>query len=234
MILFLILDPNVSLPMDIIASGFLHGSIPGFVSGGITIASRDRGSGLEFDGGYVDYVMHDGACFHTPDACSAGVTYSMWLWIGVNSSKVLVLDSGSLGRDKAGYSIHWEKQELRVIVKFGQRSKHQYTVKGWIQDRWEHVVWTWHPTKGMEFYLNGCNTDSGAKKGWFSRRRIGNVQPSNTPFVLGANSRTHNAVGNMKLDDMYIWNQVLTEHDVWTFYVNDGVMASIAWRWQLQ
>ena len=209
--------------MDYIVAGILQGSISGGVSGTVTVDTRDAGSGLEFDGvsGYVDFGMHHGECFHSPDACNSGVTFAMWLWVGVNSDKALILDSGGFDNGYAGYNIKEKGGVLDVTVKFGNNDKHQYTVTGWNQDRWEHVIWTWHPTKAIRFFLNGCDTDPRGTKEMFLHKKLNDLQPSNNaPFVLGATSRNHDKMAKMKLDDMYIWNQVFTEQEIWTRFLS--------------
>ena len=201
--------------------------MPGNTSGGITIASRGSGSGIEFDGvsGYVDLGKHNDECFQSPDVCSNGITYSMWIWTG--SGRMMIIDSGAFDRYTVGYNMQLSNNVLGVNVKFGNNNKHLYRVDDWNQDHWEHVVWTWSPTHGIRFFLNGCDTDPGATKGLFSHKVIADVHPSDqVPFVIGATAIGYVKNANMKLDDMYIWNQAFTDNDVWTFYVNGGV----AWR----
>ena len=228
-------EPNVSLPVDNIINSILQGSISGDVSGEITIVPRGAGSGLEFDGvsGYVDFGMHHDECFQSPDACKDGVTFCMWLWMGNSDSpKVLILDSGGYLHARAGYNMRLGNGVLYVTVKFGDKNKHQYKVNDWNQDHWEHVAWTWHPAKGIRFFLNGCDTDPGATKGMSSHKKLNDLQPSNdASFVLGATSRTHVKMAKMKLDDLYIWYQVFTEHEIWMVYVN-GETNFLAWWWR--
>ena len=210
--------------MDKIHKGILQGSILGNVFGGVNMASRGVGSAVTFDGvsSYVDFGRHAGECFHSPDACSAGITYSMWLWMGDNSNKrrAYILDSGGAAAGYAGCGMKLVDGDLYVLVKFGQGNKHQYTIKAWKQERWEHIAWIWHPTQGFRLYLNGCDTDPGAVKG-MARYRTATLQTNkNFPFVLGDEAKSLARKANMKLDDVYIWYQVLTEKDVWTVYIN--------------
>ena len=213
--------------MDRISNGVLQGSISGRVFGGVTITSRHGDSAIQFDGvsSYVDFGKHSGKCFHSPEACSAGVTYSMWLWMGTNSGKAVVLDSGGGKSGYAGFAIKLAATDLIVVVKFG-RSKHKHMMTNWNQDRWEHVVWIWHPVQGIRLFLNGCDTDPDAAKGSFSNE-IGNrwERNNNMPFVFGTQASSLSKMANMKLDDMYIWNQVFNEHEVWTLYANGGMVA---------
>ena len=227
-------DPNVSLPMAEIFNGVLQGSVSGTVVGTVTITSRNMDSGIEFDGvsGYVDFGMHDGKCFHSPNACNAGVTFALWLWAGDNPRSVIVLDSGGFTAGKAGYCLKLSRSVLHVVVKLvSNNGKHHYKLDGWNQDRWEHIVWMWHPAQGIRFFLNGCDTDPGATKGRSSYTVLNKVELSNqVSFVLGARARGFRMKANMKIDDLYIWNQVLTENEVWRAYVNGGMMASeIGW-----
>ena len=123
-------DPNVSLPMAEMVNGVLQGSVSGNAVGTVTITSRNMDSGIEFDGvtGYVDFGMHDGKCFHSPDACNAGVTFALWLWAGDNPRSVIVLDSGGFTAGKAGYCLKVSRSALHVVVKLvSNNGKHPVT-----------------------------------------------------------------------------------------------------------
>ena len=213
--------------MDKIRKGILKGSIPGNVFGGVTMASRGVRSAIKFDGvsSYVDFGVHPGECFHSPDACSDGITYSMWLWLGDNSSKriVIILDSGGTRPGYVGYDMKFSYRDrlvLKTSVKLGPNRKYQYRITDWNQDRWEHVSWIWHPTQGIRFYLNGCDTDPGATKGLAGSGYL-DVQPNNEfPFILGDSIEKQDKRANMKLDDLYVWYKVLSEHDIWAVYIN--------------
>ena len=224
--------------MDIIVNGVLQGSVSGNVIGSVTTASRNTGSAINFDGvtGYVDLGMHDGKCFHSPDACDAGVTFSMWLWAGDNSGTIVPLDTGSYNEGKAGYCMKLSNRVLQVVIKFvSDRGIHHYKLDGfnqYDQQHWEHIVWTWHPTQGIRVFLNGCDTDPGGKKMRLTYTILDRVVLSNgVPFVLGARARGFSKKANMKLDDLYIWNQVLTENEVWRAYISGGRMLASGTEW---
>ena len=224
--------------MDTIVNGVLQGSISGNVIGSVTTASRNADSGIEFDGvtGYVDFGMHDGNCFQSPDACNAGVTFSMWLRAGDNSGTVVPLDTGSYNVGKAGYCMKLSNRALMVFVKFvSDNGRHRYELDGfnqYDQQRWEHIVWTWHSTQGIRVFLNGCDTDPGGKKGRLTYTVLDWMVLSNgVPFVLGARARGFSRKANMELDDLYIWNQVLTENEVWRIYTNGARMSALETEW---
>ena len=215
--------------MDKILHGVLQGSIPGSVIGGTSIISRDMGFAIEFDGvsGYVDYGFYAGECFHSPDACIEGVTFSMWIWSEPHTTRrVIPLDSGASATGRAGYCINFRKRdEFDLLIKFvGSNGKYKYRVSGWNYDRWEHIAWTWNQTQGIRFFLNGCDTDPGATKEISEYTALSRMQPSDqVPFVLGAQARGFGKNAKVKLDDVNVWFQVLTDHEIWMAYVNGGM-----------
>ena len=214
--------------MEEIIDGILQGSILGRVVGNTTIISRDTGFGIRFDGvtGYVDFGEHAEECFHSPDPCTEGVTFSMWIWSEKPVGTVVLLDSGACDVVRPGYAIMLGKSLFHLVIKFvSDRSKHVYKARGWNHNRWQHVVWTFNRTQGIRVFFNGCDTDPGATKGMYRSQVLRRMLPSNgAPFVLGAKARRFGKKANVKLDDVYVWNQVLTDHEIWMVYVNVGMI----------
>ena len=216
-----------------ILDGTLQGSIPGKLVGNTTVITRDMGFGIEFDGvtSYVDFGIHDGECFHSPDACTDGVTFSMWIWSERPMGDVVPLDSGGYDIWKAGFTIRLWKNALQIGVKFvGDKGKHRYVVKGWNHNRWQHVVWTCNQTQGIRVFLNGCDTDPRATREMYKFQVLRNMRASSgVPFVLGAKARNFARNAKVKLDDVYVWYQVLIDQEIWMVYANGGMIWWLHW-----
>ena len=76
--------------MDVIDNGILLGDISGALRGGASIRPGKVGLALHVSGNqYVDYGFHVDKCYHNPDKCSDGITWSLWLNLHAYESVIL-------------------------------------------------------------------------------------------------------------------------------------------------
>ena len=122
--------PALCLPMDEIPNATLKGSIRGSIVGGAVLIPGKLKNALSTNGikQAVTLGKHLDKCFHIPDACGMGSTFSYWLkWWGSVPGHRVIMDSGSYCSGGRCYAhIVTTDEFMAVHVK---DSSHYYKIK---------------------------------------------------------------------------------------------------------
>ena len=119
--------PSLTLPMDRIEGITLHGSITGTVYGGAFLASGKINNALHLNGVNQEVRFHRylDKCFHLPEVCATGSTFTYWLkW--KPTAVGLIFDSGGFYPASRGYT-HWLYQNGMMSIAV----KTQHTITSW-------------------------------------------------------------------------------------------------------
>ena len=215
--------PTFWLPMDDSDGGVLHGCISGVIWGGATIISGKVGSALSLNGNnqYVDYGFHLDKCYHNPDMCRDGVTYSMWL--NMHAYNGVILNSGATFSAGFGYYILVTSgREIKISVKT-TTMYYQYMAPDFPLNEWVHVVFTWSlsNTGLIHLYINGCDAD--ATNGYaYNMARFVSLTLTGK-FQLGTGSFNDVFLfADADIDELIFWNQVLQPLEVSQLYIFGG------------
>ncbi len=95
----------------------------------------------------------------------------------------------------------------------------QNTTTAFVVNRWYHVVVTWvapNPS-GVTIYINGRKEATSVVSG----STVANIPSTTGPVQIGTSVSSSSFVG--KIDDLRIWNRVLTPNEVNTLYTNPFV-----------
>ena len=120
---YLLLGPtDVFLPMDVINTNTIPGTFVGHVEGA-SVLSPVRGvigTAVQlFESTYINYGQsHSGTCFHNPDECNSGITFSMWLWLELAFKKEIIMKSKPATPMFIGYRLlyHPDEHTLRINI----------------------------------------------------------------------------------------------------------------------
>ena len=209
--------------MDHENQGVLQGSISGHLIGGASLQAGEVGKALYVNGTgqYVDLGKHETQCFHNPDVCVQGSTFSMWL--KPQQSDILVstiFDTGARISWSGGYYFGTMGQTLKVAVKTSNVLYYYKFPLGdsWRHRHWIHVTFTWDRNDGVRFYINGCNTDPGDRHGYAYTIPRTMAWTGYHSFLIGAGL----GYFHMYMDEFYIWHTALTPDAVWQLYSQGG------------
>ena len=211
--------------MDDSDGGVLQGGISGVLQGGATIISGKVGSALSINGNnqYVDYGFHLDKCYHDPDMCRDGITYSLWL--NMHAYNGVILNSGATNAAAFGYYIMITSgREIKISVKT-TKVYHQYMAPDFPLNEWVHIVFTWTPsnTGKIHLYINGCDAD--ATNGYaYNMARFAPLTVTGR-FEVGTGSFSGVLLfADADIDELIFWDQVLRPLEVWQLYISGGGM----------
>ena len=219
--------------METINGITLQGSIPGIVYGAPYLTTGIAGNALYLDGyrKYVDLGVHPKKCFYFPEACAGGVRYSLWLL--VHSGYGTVFDNGGHGKGYCGYFMRRRKDNNGGNVMVPVRTSSLIeTCLGTIipHAEWNHIVFTWSRGNGIRMYMNGCDADPGGRHGYYQNQTHSKSFNAERKFFLGRNT-LEGQYGNLNIDELFIWHQVLQPAQVWRLFLQGGVAS--AWQYKM-
>ena len=144
--------------MDEIQDTTVKGSILGSVAGSVALVQGKLGHALSINGinDKVRFGQHQIKCFHTPDACTNGSTFSYCLkWKYVPSSG-FIMHSGGYHYGKRGYAhLLYSDGWMSVWIKSSSSNfQNGDFVSG--SEKWVLIVQSWSPYSGIKLYVNGC------------------------------------------------------------------------------
>ena len=195
--------PDVNLPLDEILQGTVPGKFAGVVggTGSLSNVSGIKGQSLSFPwDAYLSYGMDNiDTCFHLPEHCLHGVTFSMWLWLQENmvEDNNIILSSDKNIYYDVGYRIEYKEFNKAVQVKLGPRLIHQMDEIYVDTGMWVHIAFTWHPDDILRVYANGCIAGHAFVNG--STRALHREEMR----IGGKGGRWVTA--EMKIDDLLVW-----------------------------
>ena len=119
----------------------------------------------------------------------------------------------------SGYYVHLAPNFLRISVKWATKDDMYQGYVGWIVDQWSHVAITWAAGQGIRAYLNGCDRDADDSKGYaYTMRRTMGSSMWVSFNLVGPSGTT--------VDELYIWHDLLTSHQIWQLYIQGGTVWS--------
>ena len=208
--------PDLSFPMEILNGATLHGSVPGSVYGDTYLTTGIAGNALYLGGSgkYVDFGVHPARCFYDPEACTNGVTFSLWLLV---NSWGIVFDTGGHGIGSRGYFLRRRKRMFggTMMAQVRTNSRIETYIGPTIPlAEWKHIVLTWSRGNGMRSYLNGCDADPDGRHGYYQNQTHADSVMTKRSFFLGRNTLS-GQYGNQIIDELYIWHEVFQPAQVW-------------------
>ena len=119
--------------------------------------------------------------------------------------------------NKMKISAKWETDYDYYINKRGE----------WVSDQWLHLIFTWKAGEGITVYLNGCDMDPNGSMGYAYSTPRGTTVTHWYPFRVGSGitdvSNWQDADGTT-IDELYIWQEVLSPLQIWELYIQGGTM----------
>ena len=217
---FLHLVPVVSLPMDEIQGSTLMGSINGNLLSSASIVPGKVGGALFTNGvnQRVNYGNHRTQCYHQPDMCTGGVTFSLWLKI-MSSAESVILDCGGFHASAIGYAMRRQSSGRFRVAVIDRTHMDKTDILQWKLDEWAHLVMTYDLSAGVLLYMNGCQL------GLQQPRETRSTPVSFLPdFFIGGASYISTMNAKMEMDNMLIWHQALNGEEVWQLYMQGGMV----------
>ena len=222
----LILGPDVYLPLDIVEGLTVVGSVNGTLVGdGVQIAGKDN-NGLELrPDAYVDMELQNEDCLADISLCTNGFTYSLWLFLSPGSFDSYedrhILYSGRYGEEVMLEIIHSDGYDFNYVSVDMYHENRRITNSPDILDgRWVHVVFSWSMSSDLNTYINGCKDNQ-----WLSHED-GDWESYNdtSAFYIGRQPEYELTNFHIKVDEMNVWYEVLTDEEVWHLYLQGGII----------
>ena len=220
-VLIYVSAPEVSLRMDHINAGVVQGSIPGTIIGGATLTEGVVGNALKLNGvdQYVEYGTHVDECYHTPDLCTDGVTFSFWVIMHGHGQ---IFTSGNNPYAVGFFFTYLPGDELFLSALYAS-AWDNYRIAEWPSNQWRHVVVTWALGDGLTLYLNGCNADPGKSSGFaVTVPRL--MRHTRTDQILIGKANSFGSPASMTLDEFFIWHEILSPDHIWQLYVQADIL----------
>ena len=216
--------PVVTLPMDEIQGSTLMGSIAGNLPSSATIVPGMVAGALYTNGldQVVDYGDHRTQCFHQPDRCTEGVTFSMWLKI-MSSSESVVFDCGGLYPDSIGYAMRRTSGGAFRVGVQGETTVTSTDILSWNLNEWVHLVVTYERSAGVQLYKNGCQL------GRQNTPRDRTSTITRLPHLFLGGRAYGDDKAEMAMDNMLIWHEILTAGEIWQIYSQGGTLVWFKW-----
>ena len=212
--------------MDVINSNTLPGTFTGHVEGtGFLQVPGVIGPAVRLsENTYVNYGQtHSDTCFHNPDECDTGVTFSMWLWLEPVLQKEIILKSKPNNNKYTGYRLPYFRDDN--LLKIGIATNFTiYKDQLYVDtNRWFHFSFTWLVNNNIQAFVNGCAANDTAFITTKSKTKpdISNLTISTAP---------PDASASMRIDHVLVWYKGLTPSEVWRIY-SMGMMYEWPQQW---
>ena len=172
--------------MDEIQTTTLKGSITASIVGGAVLVKGKLKNALSTNG--INQAVHFGKhldkCFHIPDVCGDGSTFSYWLKKKSGPDSGFIVDSGGFYGRARGYAHVINSHG--IITAYVRNSAYYYFIQASIgaPEKWVFIVQTWSSSSGVKLYVNGCMLMPSINK--LSARTV--AVSMTFDFVIGANS----------------------------------------------
>ena len=175
-------------------------------------------SALRLEGAELNYGRPTTECLYDVNLCTNGLTISLWVKFYASSTRAqMILDGGGFYRETKGMSIFISGQgSIQVNIFDGNN---QYISQAPYDNpfHWQHIIFTWKVLTNILVYLNGCPA--------VIQTDLKTHGPVTTPadFKIGGNLwGGAGDRGNIALDHVLMWYDVLTPEEVWQLYVQGG------------
>ena len=223
----IILGPDVYLSLDIVEGLTVVGSVNGTLVGdGVQIAGKHNdGLGLRPDA-YVDMELQNEDCIADISLCTNGFTYSLWLFISPGSFGSFedrhILYSGRYGEEVMLEIRHNDDFEfIYVLVNIYHENHRIYNAPDILDGRWVHVVFSWSMSSDLNIYINGCKDNQ-----WlFHEDGDWERYTYTSEFYIGRQPEYELTNFHIKVDEINVWYEVLTDEAVWHLYLQGGIIS---------
>ena len=207
--------------MDNVDSDVIQGTILGTIIGGATLTKCVVGNALRLNGvdQYVDYGTHVNGCYHIPDLCTNGVTFSFWV---IMHGHGIIFTSGN-NPHTVGFYFNYLAGDSMFLSATHSLGWDKYTSPVWPSNKWRHAVVTWSLEDGLTLCINGCNADPGKSLG-FADRGPRLLPHTGTERILIGKSNNFAMYTRMTLDEFFIWHEILSPEHIWQLYVQAGTL----------
>ena len=216
--------------MDEIQGSMLRGSINGNLPSSATIVPGKVDGALYTNGvnQVVNYGNHLTQCYHQPDMCAEGVTFSLWLKV-MSSKESVILDCGGFHASAIGYAMRRQPSGRFRVAVIDRTHKDKTDILQWKLDEWAHLVMTYELSAGVLLYMNGC------KLGLQQPRKTRSTPISDLlDFFNGGASYIFTMNAKMEMDNMLICTRFWmgrrygssTCRVAWLF---DSISSCISW-----
>ena len=201
--------------MDNVANGVLLGTVNGIISGGAGLVSGKRSRALYTNGvnQLVDLGPQHDNCLGYFVQCANGLVMTMWLQLGSGTGSILA--SGGVGR--RGVMIDTQ-DEINLLVHFRAEGRENWelSVKRADLQGWNHISVIWNTEFGGKLYVNGRVVDTEPTASIILNKDV--IIDDKNHLVLGANNLFARHA-EMILDELYIWDTVMNDDEIWAIYV---------------
>ena len=200
----------LSAPSGDLTPTFTGTPAPSLVAGKV-------GSALRLKRAELNYGQPATECFYDVTLCSNGLSVSLWVKFHMRlTSPQMIIDGGGFYGVTKGMSMFLSNGVFGANV---LNNNKEY--KGWAPYddpfHWQHIAFTWKVSTDTLLYLNGCPVGTSPKQ-----QPRGPVTQAHD-FKIGGNRwGGADERGNISLDHVLMWYDVLTPEEVWQLYVQGG------------
>ena len=210
-------------------SNKIQGSIKGTVMNGASLVAGQIGNAIFIDGNnqYIDYGIHQNECFYDQDECAEGVTFALWFKVHSDAVISTAIDTGATHTQSGEvYMAYIRNHDLKLSIKWDQMYDF-YKVPNFLLLTWIHVTFTWDRRIGIRAFLNGCDADPTNSKGYASRTPREKARVKTYSFTVGTGKNGTFEFGQMALDEMMAWNDVLEPSQIWQLFIQGGTTSTV-------
>ncbi|XP_022795633.1 uncharacterized protein LOC111334203 [Stylophora pistillata] len=179
---------------------------------GTTSVQAYSKNGLQLDGflgSWADLGNFSYHCISNPEACKTGFTATFWLRVDDRQSKRFVMQIGS-ATQAVGTTMQVDGDFFGVYV--NGRVTQRHVQVNWTYASWVFVALSWNKTENkINVFLN-CSSVPYEKYNVGKNFKFSSVPP-NHMLILGASNARLNSI-KMTIDELAIWNDVLSKQDV--------------------
>ena len=182
------------------------------------MVSGKVGYALRLEGAELNYGRPTAECFYDVNMCNNGLSVSLWVKFYTSPTSVqMILGGGGFYEVTKGMSVF--RSGLGAIAVVIHEDRNKYNTLAVLDDwfHWHHIVFTWKVSTNILLYLNGCL--AGTQPGSNPRSQAG------TPVDFRVGGNLWGGVverGNIALDHVLMWYDVITPEEVWQLYVQGG------------
>ena len=202
--------------MEMVENGNLIGSINGTVVGGAELVTGKLGLALHTNGvdQYVDFGYQGNTCLGSISMYAHGWVTAFWVQFA-NDRTGSIIDTGLYGYERVGIIL----KAFILMVRISLPGKSWYvSTRLPSQPVWIHIVVTWQMCHGVKLYVDGAlaaeNSSPTSDPDTFK------LYSDMSRFVLGA-FNTYQVKLGMTLDELRIWDTVMTAEEVLSLYTAD-------------
>ncbi|MEQ6120511.1 LamG-like jellyroll fold domain-containing protein [Reichenbachiella sp. MALMAid0571] len=168
-----------------------------YLYGFVKYDEDERGVYSNFDGerNYIDFGIPSGMDFQE-------ITVSAWVKPDTLNGNKSIVGIGSVFSAKV--------REGKLTFTTPAIRDHQTDSAMVKTNEWQHIAFVYNANKEMNFYYNGKNV---------GKQRASDITITSHSLLIGNNLWSEYFKGG--IDDLYIWNRVLSDEEIWKVYNKD-------------